>query len=77
MKEGQKLGLASDHGINKVKKAGTSPLVENLVKHLSRYPRSGSDGGIQDTQEIWSYRTRKVKVISQQMKIQETTPHYL
>lgn len=72
MKDGEKLGVATDHEINKVKKAGPSPLVENLVKHLSIYPKSGSDRGILGTQEMEAYKTRMDKVISQQ-KIQEIT----
>lgn len=54
------------HEINKVKKAGASPLVENLVKHLSIYPKSGSDRRILGTQEIEAHKTRMDKVISLQ-----------
>lgn len=65
------MDLATDHEINKVKKVGTSPPVENLVKCLSRYPKSG----ILNTQEIGAYRTRMGKIISQK-KIQEAITPY-
>lgn len=61
------MGLATDHGFNKVKKVGTSLLVENLVKNLrtenSRYLKSGNGREILDIQDIGEYRTRMGKVI--------------
>lgn len=66
------MDLATDHEINKVKKVGTNPLVENLVKCLSRYPKSG----ILNTQAIGAYRTRMGKIISKKKKRYRKQSHH-